>query len=289
MTYKPPILATIWLGIVAAIATADPVGSNAAPAALSPADLLVRQAADRLDQYSSISAKVRYSAEVFERRIVGAGTYLQGPSASHLLRFELKLQVGDQVTSLQQIADGGSLWTLRQVDDAPTLSRVDIAKVLEAVPAGALGQGGAGQGGHVLGLGGLPRLVRGLSGSFRFNSVQQAQLAGVTVYVTRGSWERAALARLLPDQQAAIQAGQAVDLGKLPRQVPDEVILFLGRDDLFPYRIEYRRKGAKPLLIMELFELKLNTPLDRRWFDYQPGDTPVVDQTPQAIQELTGS
>ena len=119
------------------------------------------------------------------------------------------------------------------------------------------------------------------------------------VWRITGQWKREQLARVLPDQKEAIVKGAAPDLSKLPPQVPDQVVLLLGQDDLFPYRIEYRRqipqKDAAPgesasraLVTMDLYEVSLNVPIDPAQFGYQPGETEIVDQTDAFVQSMAG-
>ncbi len=264
-----------------------------------------------LDRHPSVSSRVRYSAELYGLQIVGAGTYLQGPATTHQMRLELKLQVRNRQSVLQQVCDGQTLWVHQRLDTQATLGRVDVAKLIDArraraeearigAAANVQGQGRGGEGVTGLGLGGLPKLVRNLAGDFHFPAMQTAQLVNVPVYVLRGEWQPQVLARWLPDQQGNILAGKPVDLGHLPPQAPDEVLVYLGRDDLFPYRVEYRRSltGKRPtkpgeatpiksLLTVEFFEVQIGAPLDERAFVYQPGDTPVADLTDEYIRNLS--
>jgi hypothetical protein len=311
-----PILATAWLGAstwVLAQAPGPPArsaGSAASTTAVSVsaaqipqekvarAESLMRQSVDALDRFNSIAAKLRYQVDIFDQPVlIGTGMYYQGSSASHRLRLELKLQVGDRVTSLQQVADGNYLWIQNFVNASPTLGRVDIQQFVAAQQAALTTAAGAVPPSSLPGLGGLPRLMRSLDRSFRFTDCMQTKLAGTPVYALRGSWKPTALALMLPEQQLAIEAGQKADFSKVAASVPEHVIVFIGQKDLFPYRIEYRRsqtswlsrlKGdampAKVLLKLELFEVRLNVPLEPMLFVYQPGDALVVDQTAEYLK-----
>ena len=119
-----------------------------------------------------------------------------------------------------------------------------------------------------LSLGGLPRLLWSLRTSFRFAPPTENRLDDLRIWTLDGQWNSSRLAMLLPDQKAAIDAGQPVDLSKLASQLPDRVVLRIGCDDLFPYRIEYwRREGkakdsssadrGKLLVVVELYEVQL--------------------------------
>lgn len=273
----------------------------AAPDAVAPASVavagqasapdtahrLVHEAAERLEAYASISCRMRCRGEVFGDRILGNGEYRQAAVASRRLRWDTKLRVGDSIVSVQQIADGNYLWINLRQQQSVTLSRVDIARVDAAEhqarksatvrPLGKLGLT------HV---GGLPKLVRSLDRAFRFSGLSTTQLGETPVFTVRGTWTPAMLATLAPEQQAALKAGTPINWSKVPEHVPDQVVLALGRNDYFPYRIEYRRTcddRTKVLLMIELYDVQCNVPLEKTLFAYQPGDAPIIDITEQVI------
>jgi hypothetical protein len=71
--------------------------------------------------------------------------------------------------------------------------------------------------------------------------------------------------------------------------VPDQVVVTLGRDDWFPYRIEFLRTdgdSSESLLVAEFYDVQWNMPLDQRLFVYQPGAAPVTEFTGQFISNL---
>jgi hypothetical protein len=106
---------------------------------------------------------------------------------------------------------------------------------------------------------------------------------------------------MLPGQKERIEAGQRAELEKVPAQVPTRVVLMIGRDDLFPYRVEYWRwmpgeikalslKKPPPvermILAMELFEVQIDVAIDPRQFIYSPGDLEPTDQTTKFLQSI---
>ncbi len=253
---------------------------------------MLAQAVDRLDRYPSISARIRQRAEIYDMPMIGTGLYLQGPPGSQCMRLELKMQVDNDVMSVQQVCDGNNLWVIRHLGPQQTLGRIEARTVVENQKGWAQKPG---QGGPLgIGIGGLPRLVRSLNHSFRFADPVPTKLSTFPVHELRGMWRPEALARMLPDQKAKIEAGGPADLSKLPEEAPDEVYLLLGRDDLFPYRVEYRRHeeggedGAQTrvLLVMELFEVRADATIERRLFDYQPGELPISELTSTYIENL---
>ena len=167
-----------------------------------------------------------------------------------------------------------------------SLGRVDLGRLARARPRTP----GAAAPDFSLSLGGLPRLLWSLRTSFRFAPPTENRLDDLHVWTLDGQWNSARLAMLLPDQKAAIDAGQPVDLSKLAPQLPDRVVLRIGCDDLFPYRIEYwRREGkakdsssadrGKLLVVVELYEVQLGAALDPRQFVHHAGDLQPVDRT----------
>ena len=105
------------------------------------------------------------------------------------------------------------------------------------------------------------------------------------------------LLTLLPNQKETMEKGEPPDTSKLPEYLLDQVVLLLGREDLFPYRIEYRRttseKASHPggptsraLVTMDLFEVNINVPIDPARFIYSPGDIEFSDQTAAFLQTL---
>jgi hypothetical protein len=118
------------------------------------------------------------------------------------------------------------------------------------------------------------------------------------VWSLQGEWDPTRLAEMLPDQKARLEAGQGADLSRLAPQVPERVTIMLGRDDLFPYRIEYARRQPvdkkkpsasgqmKQIVLLELFEVQLNVPVDPRLFVYNPGGLEPTDQTTTFLKSL---
>jgi hypothetical protein len=267
----------------------------------------------------SISARIRQKIDVLGEKLVGTGSYLQqGRGESQKLRLELKIQVANQTTNLQQVCDGNFLWVQQDNLEKPSLTRIDIRRVREAMfdQAGRRSRFDQIQ----LALCGLPKLIESLHKNFEFKLVQSDRLDGVPVWVVRGAWRPEALLEAYPDPKATPAAGQGSvgedpsgkapppsarrsppsnsAAGKLPPHAPEVVVLLIGRDDLFPYRIEFRRRvevddkspvrtdETRPLVIMEWFEVALDTPLDDRQFIYRPGDLEFSDGTRKLLERM---
>ena len=171
------------------------------PAAAAPrpsGDEMLRTAIETLSRYETIVAKLRQRAELFDRQIVGTGAYLQGPARYQLVRVELNLQMDDKTSTLLQVCDGKQLWTQRNLLGQNKLTCLDAQRVLAAVQKNDAARPRLTTDG--LALGGLPRLLRELERSFRFDAPHDSKLGNLPVHMLVGQWQADFLARLLPDQ-----------------------------------------------------------------------------------------
>jgi len=279
-----------------------------AHAAVPEADKLMATAAKVVCEYQTIEAKMRQKVELLETQLVGSGAYAQQQSrdGALLMRLELKILAPgpeQRVLSFQQVCDGPNLWTYQEQLDRAVLNRVDMVRVRKAwqTKQALSAPVGFGQ----LGLGGIPRIIKGLDHSFRFTEAQTTMLDERPVYRLRGGWEPHRLLAMLPDQQAAVGAGQGINLQRLPKHVPWLVEVDLGQDDYFPYRISYLRPAAsdekrlakadlatiaaaaKPVCQVEFYEVKLNSPLNGQIFVYsQTPNLEINDTTDKTLRAL---
>jgi hypothetical protein len=281
---------------------AQPPGGSRPSAKLDPQSatkpdltLLMASAVTAADSHPSITAKMRQQIRLFGQQLVGAGMYWQqGRGAKRRFRLELKVQVADGATSFEQVCTGPELWCHEDLIERSTLSRIDLRRVNAALSrkpqarsAPAVGNG--------LPLGGLPKLLENLQESFHLTSATEQQLDQLRVWRIDGEWKPAVLAEMFPDQKSKLSAGQPIDWGQIPAHVPQRIVLTLGHDDLFPYRVEYLReqpakKGTTPttetLVKIELFEVQFGGPIEPQRFVYQPGDRKYVDETEAFLKRL---
>jgi hypothetical protein len=246
-----------------------------------------------------ISARIRHTVDLLGEQLAGTGLYLQkGRGDSQKARLELKIQVAGQTTSVLQVCDGYELWQHNDFLDKVTLTRIDVRRVQDAMNAKAP------RNSHFattqLALCGLPKLLESLNSCFQFRFVQQDRLDTVPVNVLRGTWRPEVMAALYPNSKAKKVEGEAKTSieGKLPAHAPDVIVLLVGRDDWFPYRIEFRRRVQSdeqtpnqtdptvPLVIMEWFEVSLDTPIEDRQFEYRPGDLKPANGTQKLLEQL---
>ena len=273
-------------------------------------ELLMRRVHDLLTATNSISARVRYRVDLFGHQLVGEGIYLQqgaaerqqGASEKQLSRLELKTLVGQHVEVLQMVGDGKYLWQYQDSGVPPTdptakpqVARIDLARVRLALhhPQAFHGRMLTAD----LALAGLERLIEGLGATFHFERIEAGQLDTLPVWIATGTWRSEMLMSVSKDLADQAASGQPLDLKKLPPQMPEEVQLFVGQEDMFPYRIEYRRRPTKqgrgealgemaPMLIVEFYEVRLNEPIGAQNFVYQPGNAEIADATANFIKSI---
>ncbi|MBN2294385.1 MAG: hypothetical protein JXM70_18295 [Pirellulales bacterium] len=260
---------------------------------------LLTKSIETVESQHSISAEISHRVDLFGRQFVGKGYYCEERSGPHpLVRFELQMPTGDSNSSMKRISDGKFLWISRTLMGKTSVARVDLDRLAKAV--GKQGRAGQGVGdedglelGQAISLGGMPGLLRSLKASFDFESAELEVLHSWPVWKLRGGWRSSILESLLPDQKEAIRKGRGeVDLSRLPNHLPDHVYLWLGKDDLLPYRIEYHRsgedaRGSRAIVTMQLMKVSVNVPLDRSNFVFDPGKEPPTDSTDVYIKQIT--
>lgn len=282
------------------VATPYPAVTSDPASQMDQATALVRQVVQSIEARQSILAKVRQQTDLYGHKLVGSGSYMQqGRGVDRRYRFELKIPIGDRVGVFEQICDGDHLWYRQDLAGKLSLSHLDMARVRDAVRDGA-GQGNPlfGVGSQGMSIGGLPKLLRNLERSFQFTSISPNRLDTVDVWALQGEWRPDRLLELFPEQKERMLKGKPFTPGKVAEHFPDRVLLVVGRADLFPYRLEYwQRKKATTKdgtvetlhvpLLMEMFEVQLDVPVDPRGFAYKPGDDMEVKQiTSEYIKSL---
>ena len=297
MKYKLPFLSLVALALLASIATAQerPTASTASTSVPLPnAQQLLTEAQVALGRHGSVEAKVRQQTHLFGQELFGSGRYLQqGTGPEIMLRFELRLHVGEQPATMLQIADGRYLWSERQFGTTRSVQQIEVAQVREQ-----LGQQHPALPGRWPLLGGLGEMLAGIAANFEFAPVTTGELGDVPIYTLVGKVRVDELNRQAAQTAADPENFRPLDPHNLPEQVPHEVLLVLGRDDLFPYLIDYRRASRAgegsmySLLRMQLFEVRINGPVDLRQFVYKPGSVSVTNMTEAVLEQLrarTGS
>lgn len=262
-------------------------------AAALQAQRILERAILNMEGRRSVSAKFRQSVDLFGKQPLGAGVYLEQRSESGLLfRLEMRSQAGTEPSSLTVVCDGPHLWSYRAFGkegaEEQTLERVDVLRVARALEdAGRMPRPGTI--GDWPGLGGLDRLLRGIRGVFQFDAVEQTQLRQqMPVWRLSGQWRGIDGA-----EEAGDSLAKPLDLKSLPPQVPPRVAIYLGQEDLFPYRIEYlglggsgHARSTKPLVTVDFYEVSLNVAIPPARFVYKPGGLEYTDETKAFLRRM---
>ncbi len=256
----------------------------------------MEQVLANLDAVPAMSAKIRHRIDLAGRTLTGTGDYAQqGRGENRAFHLALQLRTKLFTTSIEHVCDGQQLWLFETIDGHDNLALVDIARLQRGRPKS---QAPPASPQVWLSLGGLPKLVLSLKESFVFGEVVSGRLDDLPVWSVEGRWTSSRLAQLLPEQAEAIHSGKGADLNQLTPNVPHRVVLHLGSDDLFPYRIEYWRTDTgsegenlepvqKLMAEMEWYEVQLGAPIDPARFAYRPPENLVpVDRTKEWLDRL---
>lgn len=277
---------------------------------------LIAQAARRVQGESSVQAQIRFRIDVAGQNLLGNGVYVQlGDGPEKLLRFDLKLQVGQRVAALQQISGQQFYWIRRDLPPANhKVSRVNLRSIRTAVAKKHVTED---RDSDLTGspltspaddawllLGGLPALLESLARDFDFSEARAGEIefpgsndnraARLPVWAVSGTWK--------PDRLKQLSTVTAKRKDAGPPLLPQRVDLVLGRDErsfaLFPYRVIYYAAADKsgagqggainlnPIVSMEFFNVQTAANLDPRDFDYNPGEQEVEDLTSVYLQKL---
>jgi hypothetical protein len=249
--------------------------SGAQRAARPTASTLWRDAIDRCERVSAVTAKVRCYGQVFEMGIELEGRYWQlNRGGRTQIRYELSCL--DEVhgedrpaTRMLQISDGRFLWEIEEQGGKRSVGRTDLRQLQEHPWPDKMAA-------LRLGTGGLPKVMAALSGDLDWNEPTPHELDGIAVWRLSGSWKAHRASRLSHGQP---------NVDQWPPHIPDQIQIMLGRDDLVPYRIDYRRAGQS-LLVLELFEVATPGFLDEELFHWLTAEPQIEDRTDALRQRL---
>lgn len=297
---------TAWLGCLAILLVIGSAPFLWAQGVSSDADSvdgnrLVADSLAMLGKQRTISAQMRIRTMVFGHELIGKGVYQQmGLGASPMLRQELKIPIGQKVTSRLQVSNGKIMWTRTEVGEGePVVSRVDLERIREQIEKHKITP-------HIdpstnwMMFGGLSRLLAGLAANFEFGKARADVLQEEPVWVVTGVWKPEALARIAPHLKEEVLAKKPQALTKLPPHLPVAVNLVLDRSEKganFPFRIEYLHladgkttltpDSTTPYLVVEFYEVDFEADLTAKMFDFRPTDAEnVIEQTELYLKEF---
>ena len=277
---------------------AQAAGEQGNPIGSAEGQALARRAIAAVDAQRSLYLQLRQRINMFGQQLVGNGIYQQlGEAEDRRLRLDLKVNIANQSTSMQQVCDGRFLYIRRDFGETKSLGRVDLRRIREAVARNEAADGNLDASNQWMLLGGVPQLLARLEKNFQFTAPKQAALENTPVTVIEGYWKPEALLALLPEHEEAIKQGEPIDAKALSGQLPTQVRLVLRREDSFPLRIEYLR-GRKdaasadapapliPIMAMEFYDIRPGVDIDPLTFVYNPGNQEVADHTELYLNSL---
>ena len=92
--------------------------------------LLMASAVTAADAQPSLAAKIRQQINLFGHQLVGSGIYWQqGRGDQRRFRLELKVPLGDGLTSFEQVSTGHELWVHEDLLDHSALTKIDLDRV----------------------------------------------------------------------------------------------------------------------------------------------------------------
>ncbi len=332
MKYSLPYLTALGTILIAAVALAEtkPLNASLPERDLAVGDRLLAQAVNQLERRDSVTARLRHQVLLGNNAFYGIGSYWQQGSGE-ALRVRLELQIAGQDASILQVSNSRHLWIDRRLPNGRNVTRIDLRSLredpmlsvskLEDLPAGQASWSPI-QPELVAHCGGLPSLLASLGDSFDFQPPQAMRLAlspplaseptNIPVFAIVGHWKQEKLGPLLPvnnqepggqGRGPGIADSKSTTLSGLPTRVPQEVLLLVGQEDLFPYRIEYRRLetplaadsagvvipyqlSTNPMVVLEISDVVFDAPIAAGQFDYAPGDVVWKDQTAQVLERI---
>jgi hypothetical protein len=294
--------------------------------ALPQGDALIAAVIDGLQRHMSLSARMQHQVSFAGQEFYGSGIYCQQGQGDELQVY-LELQMNGQEASFLQVNNGRILWVDRRLPTGRSIASYNLRLLREEVRTGRGSEFELGDEGSPIAGGwapsaydgGLPGLFASLSDKFQFLRAQAMQLSlapplvetakDVPVYAVIGHWKPEKLPILVSAEtqhsaQAAANETAGVTKSMIPDRFPEEVLLLIGQQDLFPYWIEYRRLepragqasaqpnafyhlSANPMVVVKFADVKFDVPIATGLFDYTP--PPKVewsDQTGALIQRL---
>lgn len=259
-----------------------------APAAQS-GDVFMAEVLAAMERRSNVTAKLRCQTRLSNETLIGAGNFWQlGAGPQRMTRWEMQTQLDDKAASCVQVFDGRYLWTDRHFPSGRQVHRLDVgnlkARLRSNTAVTATTSGWEDLVNSAEFRGGLSQILADLLRRYQFDSPRPTEVRGFALQALIGHWR--------PEQFAELCSIQGADQ-PWPAQLPHHVLVMIGRNNLFPYIIEFRRaadadmasnlSGMKPvsdpLTRYEVFEVRFADAIDSTVFQFKPGDVDWSDET----------
>jgi hypothetical protein len=298
----------------------DVDASRTAPSGSTPGGEVMRRVLSMLEQRASIAARIRHQMNYEDQHLYGTGSYWQ-KGRGQSLRVRLELKFAGLEASLIQVSNGRFLWSDRQLPIGRRVSLVDLRRLrAEAATSDerqAIDPGRAAWSPiepELLAFhGGLPMLMGSLDKNFEFSRPQPMRLnyspplvkeaKSVRVLATVGRWRPDRLVQIAGKSES--DPRMPPNPADLPERFPTDVLVLVGQENDFPYRVEYRRSfaeasgnlnadpsalyqlTAEPLVVLEFFDEEFDGNISESWFQYeQPAEIEVDDETSRLVDQI---
>jgi hypothetical protein len=272
----------------------------------TPAEILIDDAKIKLAKLKSAAANIEERVDMLNQHFTLKGQYFKAPG--YRVYFLLRLNgLADSGGTTLQVCDGETLWDFESILESQVYHKFSVKPVMERLNSPELDPKVKDQFREGMGFAGPETLLVGLRRLFRFTQEKEASKIGDRpVWILRGEWkERRGLTG--PDQRPVNM------LGMLPPYVPKLVVLYLGKDDGWPYKLDLlgqapsiamdtRKVGpdGRPIgarssietvaptkIILEYTEVKVNPTIEVSQFAFEPPATaPVEDGTEMIVKQL---
>lgn len=276
-----------------------------APPELPAADEILNQARTRLEGLESLECDLQQTAMIGGMKILATGRYTEATGNRVHLLFRMypmatakaedlrataldappaELKPEDNQGELFQISDGTVVFTSWKNGETQRVTRRNLRDIQTAA-ASATGF----ESGSVamdLGVGGLRSLISRLQTSMVFAPVRKVSAGDRTLLEVTGRWSDRVRRELF-----GLPENTFVDARPW---VPEYCRVYVDQETMLLRRIQYLKhspnpadKLARPLLTLDLRNLKLNGPVDDALFRFTPPENvPVEDQTDAVIQAI---
>jgi len=243
-------LAASWLTVAGtpqatAQATAPPAqpftaqvnaATPAGPAATAPAEppteaeRLIDDAIKKVAAVKSASADLQQNVTMLGQSFEIKGRFLKAPGSKIYLRMNVSGLPGSTGTMLQ-VCDGEVLWDYQKILDSESYRRMSVKPIFERLNSPDLEASMRDQVLSGLGFAGPESLLVGVRKSIKFDQKEEGEWQGKPVYILRGTW-RNREGLVGPDQQPVRP------IGWLPAYYPSLAVLYVGKDDGWPYKLD---------------------------------------------------
>jgi outer membrane lipoprotein-sorting protein len=208
----------------------------------TPSERFIDEAKAKLAKLQSFAADVEQRVDMLNQHFTLKGRALKAPQNRVYFRLTLSGLPDTSGTTLQ-VCDGDTLWDYQQILQQQIYHKFSVKPVMERLNSPELDPKFREQYREGMGFAGPETLLAGLRRLFRFEQEKvETKLGDKAVWKLVGTWkDRKSLTG--PDQRMVNQ------FGMLPPYIPGLAILYLGKDDGWPYQLELT--GQKPTILQD--------------------------------------